>query len=199
MYFHITSGENPFDRVRENLLRIGLVDGTQTVTIADGTPAGRGDLILCTRNDHRTEAGEPGRTLANGDLLRIEAITSQGLLVRRALGADRQTGWRRWTDRQFLYADYADAELGYAVTGHVAQGRTVRAGLAVFTGSEDRQHAYVALTRGTDQNTAYVLDLYYGQAWALPSGAKSPTTLPAKDLGTLAGHGPNVLYGRAAG
>ena len=28
--------------------------------------------------------------------------------------------------------------------------------LAVFTGSEDRQHAYVALTRGTDDNTAYV-------------------------------------------
>ena len=30
------------------------------------------------------------------------------------------------------------------------------AGLAVFTGSEDRQHAYVALTRGTDHNHAYV-------------------------------------------
>ena len=81
---------------------------------------------------------------------------AEGLLVRRALGADRQTGRRRWTDRQFLYADFADAELGYAVTGHVAQGRTVRVGLAVFTGSEDRQHAYVALTRGTDENTAYV-------------------------------------------
>ena len=97
-----------------------------------------------------------GRTLANGDLLRIDAITTEGLLVRRALGADRQSGRRRWTDRQFLYAHYQDAELGYAVTAHVAQGRTVRAGLAVFTGSEDRQHAYVALTRGTDDNTAYV-------------------------------------------
>ena len=111
---------------------------------------------MCTRNDHRVEAGEPGRTLANGDLLRIDAITAEGLLVRRALDADRQTGRRRWTDRQFLYADFADAELGYAVTAHVAQGRTVRTGLAVFTGSEDRQHAYVALTRGTDNNTAYV-------------------------------------------
>ena len=29
-------------------------------------------------------------------------------------------------------------------------------GLAVITGTEDRQHAYVALTRGTDDNTAYV-------------------------------------------
>jgi hypothetical protein len=143
-------------RVRENLIRLGLVDDTQTVPIAGGQTAGRGDLIMCTRNDHRTEAGEPGRTLANGDLLRIEAITAQGLLVRRALDTDRRTGLRRWTDRQFLYANFADAELGYAVTAHVAQGRTVRAGLAVFNGTENRQHAYVALTRGTDNNTAYV-------------------------------------------
>ena len=29
-------------------------------------------------------------------------------------------------------------------------------GLAVITGTEDRQHAYVALSRGTDANLAYV-------------------------------------------
>ena len=51
---------------------------------------------------------------------------------------------------------YRDAELGYAVTDHAAQSRTVTAGLAVITGTEDRQHAYVALTRGTDINLAYV-------------------------------------------
>jgi conjugative relaxase-like TrwC/TraI family protein len=163
-------------RVRENLLRLGLVDGRQTVPIADGQAAGRGDLIMCTRNDHRTEAGEPGRTLANGDLLRIEAITAQGLLVRRALDADRRTGLRRWTDRQFLYADFADAELGYAVTAHVAQGRTVRAGVAVFTGSEDRQHAYVALTRGTDNNTAYVFTT------PVKLSDPAPGTRPAPEL-----------------
>ena len=32
-------------------------------------------------------------------------------------------------------------------------------GLAVISGTEDRQHAYVALTRGTDTNTAYVFTL----------------------------------------
>jgi hypothetical protein len=143
-------------RVRENLIRLGLVDDSRTAVIAGGAAAGRGDLIMCTANDHRIEAGEPGRTLANGDLLRIDAVTPGGLLVRRAVGTDRETGRHRWTDRQFLYADFADAELGYAVTAHVAQGRTVRVGLAVFNGSEDRQHAYVALTRGTHQNTAYV-------------------------------------------
>jgi hypothetical protein len=143
-------------RIRDDLLRLGLVRRGPTVPIADGAMAGCGDLIVCTRNDHTVEAGEPGRLLANGDLLRIHAITPGGLLVRRALDADRQTGQRRWTDRQFLYAHYENAELGYAVTDHVAQGRTVTAGLAVITGTEDRQHAYVALTRGTCDNSAYV-------------------------------------------
>src|SRR3984957_18927555 len=163
-------------RVRENLLRLGLVDGAHTVTIAGGAAAGGGDLIMCTRNDHHVETGEPGPTLANGDLLRIDAITAEGLLVRRALGADRQSGRRRWTDRQFLYAHYQDAEPGYAVTAHVAQGRTVRAGLAVFTGSEDRQHAYVALTRGTDDNTAYVFTT------STKLSDPAPGTRPAPEL-----------------
>ena len=143
-------------RIRDDLIRLGIVQAAPAVTIADGTRASPGDLIICTRNDHCVEAGESGRTLANGDLLRIDAITADGLLVRRALDADPRTGQRRWTDRPFLYAGYQDAELGYAVTDHAAQGRTVHTGLAVITGTEDRQHAYVALTRGTDANLAYV-------------------------------------------
>ena len=143
-------------RIREDLITLGIVSDGPAVTIADGTQASPGDLIICTRNDHSVEAGEPGRTLANGDLLRIEAITRGGLLVRRALDADPGTGQRRWTDRHFLFNSYKDAELGYAVTDHAAQSRTVTAGLAVITGTEDRQHAYVALSRGTEVNLAYV-------------------------------------------
>ena len=143
-------------RIREDLITLGIVQDGPAVTIADGTRASPGDLIICTRNDHSVEAGEPGRTLANGDLLRIEAITKDGLLVRRALDADPGTGQRRWTDRHFVFNNREDAELGYAVTDHAAQGRTVHTGLAVITGTEDRQHAYVALSRGTDVNTAYV-------------------------------------------
>jgi hypothetical protein len=146
-------------RIRDDLIHLGLVDSGPGVRIADGTQASIGDLIVCTKNDHSVQAGEAGRSLANGDLLRIEAITPAGLLVRRALDADPRTGQRRWTDRNFLYADYGDCELGYAVTDHVAQSRTVHTGLAVITGTEDRQHAYVALTRGTDTNTAYVFTL----------------------------------------
>jgi hypothetical protein len=143
-------------RIRDDLITLGIVQDGPAVTIADGAQASPGDLIICTRNDHTTEAGEPGRTLANGDLLRIEAITRAGLIVRRALDADRRTGQRRWTDRHFLFNSYENSELGYAVTDHAAQGRTVHTGLAVITGTEGRQHAYVALTRGTDANHAYV-------------------------------------------
>ena len=161
-------------------------------------PPAPGDLIICTRNDHATEAGEPGRTLANGDLLRIEAVTSNGLLVRRALDADPATGQRRWTSRRFLYAGYRDAELGYAVTDHVAQGRTVHTGLAVICGTEDRQHLYVALTRGTTANMAYVFTqsperadpapgprpapelARYDQITAERSGPPAPATPPAQ-------------------
>jgi ATP-dependent exoDNAse (exonuclease V) alpha subunit len=155
-------------RIRDDLIRFGIVQPGPTVRIADGATAGPGDLIVCTCNDHTVEAGEPGRALANGDLLRIEAVTHDGLIVRRALDADPRTGHRRWTDWHFLYARYETSELGYAVTDHTAQGRTVHTGLAVITGTEDRQHAYVALTRGTNTNIAYVFTLSQKRADPAP-------------------------------
>lgn len=147
-------------RIRDDLLHLGRIGAGPGARIAGGTAtATAGDLIVCTRNDHTVEAGEPGRTVANGDLLRVEAVTPAGLLVRRAVDADPVTGQRRWTGRCFAYKDYADCELGYAVTCHAAQSRTVHTALALITGTEDRQHAYVALTRGTTRNHAYVFTL----------------------------------------
>jgi conjugative relaxase-like TrwC/TraI family protein len=161
-------------RIRDDLITLGIVEPGPAVRIADGAQASPGDLITCTRNDHTLEAGEPGRTLANGDLLRIEAVTAGGLVVRRALDADPHTGARRWTDRTFLYQLFRDAELGYAVTDHVAMGRTVHTGLAVITGTEDRQHGYVALTRGTDANYAYVFTTSPKRADPVPGPRPAP-------------------------
>ena len=161
-------------RIRDDLIGLGIVQNGPAVTIADGTRASPGDLIICTRNDHGVEAGEPGRALANGDLLRIDAVTRKGLLVRRTLDADPRTGQRRWTERPFRYASYQDAELGYAVTDHAAQGRTVHTGLAVITGNEDRQHAYVALSRGTDVNLAYVFTVSPKRADPVPGPRPAP-------------------------
>ena len=161
-------------RIRYDLIALGIVSDGPAVRIADGALASPGDLIICTRNDHTTKAGEPGRTLANGDLLRIEAVTREGLIVRRALDADPRTGLRRWTDRHFVFKNHKDAELGYAVTDHTAQGRTVHTALAVLTGTEDRQHAYVALTRGTDANHAYVFTVSPRRADPVPGPRPAP-------------------------
>jgi ATP-dependent exoDNAse (exonuclease V) alpha subunit len=165
-------------RIRDELITLGVVQPGPAVKIADGTRASPGDLIICTRNDHTVEAGEPGRTLANGDLLRIDAVTTDGLIVRRALDADPNSGQRRWTDRRFVFNPYRNAELGYAVTDHAAQSRTVTAGLAVITGTEDRQHAYVALSRGTEVNLAYVFTASLRTADPAP-GPRPPPNSPA--------------------
>jgi len=180
-------------RIRDDLIRLGIVRPGPSVCIADGATASPGDLIVCTRNDHSTEAGEPGRTLANGDLLRIDAVTDDGLLVRRALDADPVTGQRRWTDRHFLYARYETAELGYAVTNHAAQGRTVHTGLAVITGTEDRQHVYVALTRGTDTNAAYVFTLSPKLADPAPGPRPAPELARYDKHAAVSATGPDPV------
>ncbi len=146
-------------RIRNDLIHLGLVDGGRTVRIADGAEASAGDLIICRRNDHRLEAGEQGRALANGDVLRIEAITRRGIMVRRLLDQDPATGQRRFTAQAFLYTGYQSCDLAYAITGHSAQGATVHTGIALVTGSEDRQWLYPAMTRGTETNLAFVFTI----------------------------------------
>ena len=107
-------------RIRDDLIHLGLVDAGRAIRIADGAEASAGDLIICRVNDHHLEAGEPGRALANGDVLRIEAVTGRGIMVRRMLGPDPATGQRRFTDRAFRYDGYQSADLAYAITGHSA-------------------------------------------------------------------------------
>ena len=73
-----------------------------------------------------------------------------------------------------MYQHFGEAELGYAVTDHVAQGRTVHTGLAVITGTEDRQHAYVAMSRGAGTNTAYVFSVSPRLADPVPGPRPAP-------------------------
>jgi hypothetical protein len=143
-------------RVRDDLIHLGLVDGHRQVRIAEGAQASVGDLVICRNNDHQLEAGEPGRGLANGDILRVEAIGANAIQVRRLLEPDPATGQRRFTDRTFAYRGYQTCDLAYAVSGHSAQGGTVHTGITLITGGEDRQWLYAALTRGTDNNLVFV-------------------------------------------
>jgi hypothetical protein len=87
-------------------------------------------------------------------------------------------------------AGYENSELGYAVTDHVARGRTVTTGLAVITGTEDRQHVYVALTRGTDVNTAYVFTRSPKRADPVPGPRPAPELARYDRLTTGPGNQP---------
>jgi conjugative relaxase-like TrwC/TraI family protein len=149
-------------RIRDDLIHLGEVDAKRPVRIADGAQASAGDLILARRNDHRLVT-DPGHTLANGDIMRVETVNGDGTLtVRRATGEiDPQTGRVRYADQAFTWrrggeTGYQHAELAYASTGHRAIGSTVGVGLPLFTGSETRQQMYAMLTRGGEANHAYV-------------------------------------------
>jgi AAA domain/TrwC relaxase len=143
-------------RVRGDLQHLGLVarDGP-AIEIADGQRASVGDLLVCTKNDHSVDAG--GVSLANKHVLRIEAITTRGPVVRRMLEPDPQTQAPRWTDQAFMFRGYQSAELGYAVTEHVAQGRTVAATRTIVAPGDDRQGTYVGATRGRADNVLMVI------------------------------------------
>jgi conjugative relaxase-like TrwC/TraI family protein len=162
-------------RIRDDLIHLGLVDGTgREIGLAAGARASAGDLIIARANDHDLEAGEPGRTLANGDTLRIEKVRADGtIMVRRALDCDWRTGKRTWS-RRFAWSQYHDADLAYAVTGHSAQGRTVAAGIGLFTGTEDRHWMYVALTRAIEENIAITFTETDRTADRRPAPARLP-------------------------
>jgi conjugative relaxase-like TrwC/TraI family protein len=147
-------------RIRGDLRHLGLVSRGREVPIAAGAHASVGDLVICRENDHKTSTGEPGRTLANGDVMRIEAIDGNGeILLRRAVDRDPQTGQRQWADKPFAYRRYGSFDLAYAVSGHCAQGRTVQVGIPVVTGTESRQWLYSAMTRGAEANIVHVFNL----------------------------------------
>ena len=123
-------------------------------------------------------------------------------MVRRLLDPDPATGQRRFTDQAFRYTGYQSADLAYAITGHSAQGATVHTGIALVTGSEDRQWLYPAMTRGTDTNLVFVFTTP-----ARPADPQ-PGTRPAPELdrydrirheraGYLARPAPRPLTGAA--
>ena len=138
-------------RVRDELIRLGLVDGGRTVPLAEGARAGVYDLVINRKNDHK--AG-----LANGDIVRVEAIEDGGqVLVRKAAGRDPVTGEPVFGGDVITRASLRQFDAAYARTVHAAQGGQGAIGLAVVTGNEDRQWLYPAMTRGTDANYAFVM------------------------------------------
>ena len=96
-------------RARDELAALGLVATDSLTELADGNVAGVGDLIVARQND-RIEAGEPGRRLANRDVLRIDGWEERAVervaVVRRVTGRDPLTGEVRWSARFELPESY---------------------------------------------------------------------------------------------
>jgi AAA domain/TrwC relaxase len=139
-------------RIRDDLQHLGYVDAEgPEVPLRQGARASVGDLIITRKNDHP-------RGIANGDTWRVEAIEGPKVTMRQVVDCDRETGQRRYAAETVAYYDYErNADLAYTVTGHSAQGRTVREAHALITGTETREWAYMALTRATDGNYAHVV------------------------------------------
>ena len=153
-------------RIQDDLRHLGLVGDGPSAALRDGARASVGDLIITRKNNH--DLG-----IANGDTWRVEAVDGERITMRQLIDADRETGERRFADTTVTYdagstsADLAyavdehkgadrPADLAYAITGHSAQGRTVLQGIALITGTETREWAYVAMSRGADANYAFV-------------------------------------------
>jgi conjugative relaxase-like TrwC/TraI family protein len=152
-------------RIRDDLQHLGVIGDGPSAALRDGARASVGDLIITRKNNHSLG-------IANGDTWRVEAVDGDDITMRRMIDADRATGERQFADETIVYRggkDAADlayavdehfsdrpADLAYSITGHSAQGRTVAEGLAVITGTETREWAYVAASRGVNANHFYV-------------------------------------------
>ena len=134
-------------RARTDRIATGAVAATGEVELGDGTRASTGDHIITRHNDRRLTAGQ--RWVRNGDHWTVTTTHPDGSIT-----ATRPRGGPSVR----LPADYvaAHVQLGYSVTVHRAQGATVDTAHAILTASQDREHAYVALTRGRHANTAWI-------------------------------------------
>ena len=148
-------------RARDELAALGLVATENLAGLVDGNVAGSGDLIVARQNI-RIEAGEPGRMLANRDVLRIEGWAGAGrgrvARVRRVVGRGR-AGEALWSAPFELPGDYIGqhVQLAYAGNVHVAEGRTSDTSHLVVDETAGREAFYVGMGRARQRNTAYVI------------------------------------------
>ncbi len=104
-------------------------------------------MLRARRNDRRLTVGDSH--VRNGDRFRVLGPGPQdGLIVEDLTGRGRAV----------LPADYLSrhAEYGWASTIDAAQGATADVGIVLVRPGMDREHLYVAMTRGRHGNHAYV-------------------------------------------
>ena len=136
------------ERARQHRIASGEIAG-DGATLADGTAAGIGDVVVTRRNDRLLHHGSTDY-VKNGDLWTVTGIGSDGALTVRH---------RVHRTRTVLPAEYVSehVQLGYATTVHRCQGMTVDVARVLVEGSIAREHLYTGLTRGRSSNHLYVV------------------------------------------
>lgn len=123
--------------------------GAGAVALHNSSRAHVGDTIVTRKNARRLVVNSGQDFVKNGDLWRVTDLHDDGRITAQHTGHGGKVT---------LPAGYVQesVELGYAATIHRAQGSTVDTAHALVDASTDRAGAYVALTRGRENNALYV-------------------------------------------
>jgi conjugative relaxase-like TrwC/TraI family protein len=144
------SSQRLSERAQAYRIETGQVAGTgASVQLRDGSHAWAGDHVVTRLNDTGLKVKRGRDIVKNGDLWTVEKAHEDGSLSVAHL---EHGGTIR------LPAAYVaeHVHLGYALTTHRAQGMTKDAGIPILDASTTRENAYVAATRGRDENVLFV-------------------------------------------
>jgi hypothetical protein len=169
-------------RARADRVAAGHVN-KDGVPVAGGATAGVGDQVVTRHNDRRLSTGR--QWVRNGDTWTVTGIDLGGsMTVRRLEG----------TSQVVLPAAYAreHVELGYAMTAHRAQGRTVDTAHAMVSPTTTREVLYVMATRGREVNRLYVDTRYDPDPETSHGQAGEPQTAKDVLIGALRNEGADV-------
>jgi conjugative relaxase-like TrwC/TraI family protein len=148
----MVANDNETVRELNRLARGGRLAAGQVaaegLALADGSVAGRGDVVVARHNDRRLRLSD-GEWVRNRGSFVVTATGDDGTMAVRAVDGGGQA---------LLPAAYVaeHVELGYAATVWSAQGRTVGTAHAMVGVGMAREALYVAVTRGRESNRLYV-------------------------------------------
>jgi len=174
-------------QARHDRILTGHVDPGVEATLADGSRASAGDVVITRLNNRHLIAGRTG-WVRNGDRWTITKVHADGAVTIRRAGHSR--GAQVTLPTQYA-AQHLD--LGYAVTAHRAQGVTVDTAHVLVTPMTTRENLYVAMTRGRTSNQAYVAADRPDQAHDAPHPSDNPdATARTVLLGVLQNSGAEL-------
>lgn len=179
----------------------GEINAGNRLLLSDGLKAGIGDVVLTRRNDSKliTSSGDMVR---NGQRWIVDSIGHDGSIAARRVDDDSATVT---IGRDYLREH---AQLGYASTGHSAQGATVDVARVVAgVGNLDKASVYVPMTRGREGNFLYIAETQPGDTETghgqIRQVVRRESAEYARDLLVTAGvrdqgdRTPQALFGQA--